>query len=301
MVSREESHGSPFIPKIAYKTFFQNNNPSNFYIEFEKDDSLFFYEFSIKENVILKENLSTKDISPDSRKLKIFSRDNKRFMLNKKYFKNISPKIFPNIREDISLIAFIKRSPFSVEVIDQVYEYFSNFRTNINERGEINSNFKKQLTLNDYLKDPKLKKTAEEFIANFDIGLKGFNIEQLDKERGTQSLFLSLAHILSALKSRDSIVILDEIESGFHPEALNKLITYFINENEGKKVQMIFSSHYFGFMNKLDMHQIFLVDKNDKGESSVCRLNKIDDIRPDENFSAKYMSGAYGSFPKIRL
>jgi hypothetical protein len=54
-------------------------------------------------------------------------------------------------------------------------------------------------------------------------------------------------------------------------------------------------------MNKLDMHQIFLTQKNDDGESLVYRLNDIEGIRTDENFLAKYMTGAYGAFPKIRI
>jgi len=97
------------------------------------------------------------------------------------------------------------------------------------------------------------------------------------------------------------VVIVDEIESGFHPEALNKLISYFIDMNKEKTTQIIFSSHSLGFMNKLDMHQIFLVEKKAKCESSVYRLNQVKDIRPDENFLAKYMAGSYGAFPKIRV
>lgn len=54
-------------------------------------------------------------------------------------------------------------------------------------------------------------------------------------------------------------------------------------------------------MNKLDMHQIFLIEKNKNGASSTYRLNEIEGIRSDENFLAKYMSGSYGAFPKIRI
>jgi len=120
------------------------------------------------------------------------------------------------------------------------------------------------------------------------------------ESRGTQSLFFTMANILSALK-HNNIIIIDEIESGFHPEALNKLIGYFIDENKDKKTQLIFSSHSLGFMNKLDMHQIYLTEKNGKSESSLFRLNKVKGVRPDENFLSKYMAGSYGAFPKIRV
>lgn len=324
---RKINDESPFITDIAYKTFFNNDEPSNFYIEFEKDDSIFFYDFSIKNNVILRESLCAKKIKKGSREIEVFSRELSVIKkLNNDYFKNISKDAFPKIREDVSFIAFIKKSAFSVDIINVVYSYFSEFRTNINEGGEINPVWHQFKTLDMYLKDSNLKKEMENFICYFDVGLDGFEIKKEIKEkgfaisvqgihstnkknnklafnyesRGTHALFFTMANILSALKN-DNIVIIDEIECGFHPEALNKLISYFINENKEKNAQLIFSSHSLGFMNKLDMHQIFLVEKNGNSESGVFRLNQIKGIRPDENFLSKYMTGSYGAFPKIRV
>ena len=109
-----------------------------------------------------------------------------------------------------------------------------------------------------------------------------------------------MASILYALK-HNSVVVIDEIETGLHPEAINKLLLYFIDQNKEGKAQLIFSSHYLGFMSRLDMHQIYLTDKNKKGESRVIRLNEVEGVRSDENFYSKYMTGVYGSFPKIRI
>ena len=49
------------------------------------------------------------------------------------------------------------------------------------------------------------------------------------------------------------------------------------------------------------MHQMYLVEKNNNSESHVYRLNQIKGIRSDDNFLSKYMTGAYGAFPKIRV
>ncbi len=54
-------------------------------------------------------------------------------------------------------------------------------------------------------------------------------------------------------------------------------------------------------MNKLDMHQIYLTEKNNDGESIVKRLNKIDGVRSDDNFLNKYLAGKYGAFPNIKI
>jgi len=327
-VCRNVNNESSAVLDIAYKTFFNNNKPSNFSIEFENDDSVFFYDFSIKKNIILKESLYVKKIEKRSKKIEIFSRQSNIIkVLNEDYFKNISIDAFPKIREDISLITFIKKSAYSVDIINNIYDYFLKFKTNINEKGEINPIGHQFKTLDIYLKDLSLKKEMENFICNFGVGLDGFKIKKKTEEksftisvqgihstktnnkldfnyesRGTRSLFFAMANILSALKN-NSVVIVDEIESGFHPEALSKLISYFIDENEKGKAQIIFSSHSLGFMNKLDMHQIYLVEKDNKSRSFVYRLNQVEgvSVRPDENFLAKYMTGAYGAFPKIRV
>lgn len=326
-VCRKIDDSSPLIPEIAYKTFFNNNEPSNFYIEFENNNSIFFYEFIIEKNKIIEETLHVKKLQKRARNIEVFSRQSNIIkILNSDYFKNISIDALPKIREDVSFIAFIKHSQYNVDTINNVYNYFLGFKTNINEKGQINHLAHQIKTLNIYLEDPNLKKDVENFICRFDVGLNGFEIKKEKKDKGfsisvqgihsakgknnkldfsyessgTRSLFFAMANILSALKN-NNIVIMDEIETGFHPEALNKIISYFIDEDKDKKAQMIFSSHSLGFMNKLDMHQIFLSEKNESGESTIYRLNEVKDIRPDENFLAKYMAGSYGAFPKIRV
>ncbi|OIP95368.1 hypothetical protein AUK40_06065 [Candidatus Wirthbacteria bacterium CG2_30_54_11] len=326
-VCREINDDSALVNEIAKKTFFNNADPSSFSIEFENSGSIYFYDFSLQEKIIINESLFVQKIQKGARKEELFTRQATSIIrINKEYFKNLTEDAFPKVREDVSFIAFIKKSTYSIDIINSVYDYFSGFKTNINERGGINQLPHQINTLQMYLRSPDLKQKVENFICRFDIGLHGFEIKKQIQENGissisvkgihaakgnnkldfnyestgTQSLFFAMANILSALNN-NNIVIIDEIEFGLHPEALNKLIGYFIDENKNKKSQFIFSSNSLGFMNKLDMHQIYLVDKKTKGSSSVLRLNKVPNIRPDENFLAKYLSGAYGAFPKIRV
>ena len=321
--SKDESAGAL---NIAYKTFFNNKKSSDFHIEFETSNTIFFYEFRVKENAIQKETLSLKNTSKGSKLIEIFSR-NKNIIehLHKDHIQKFPMEFLKNIRADVSLIAFLK-AHYNIEIVNKIYNYFEGFKTNINENGIINNYVHQLNSLELYLKDPELKKLMEDFIRNFDIGLKGFIIKKEPKDqkmlisvkgihktkeenntldliyesRGTQSLFFTLANLLSGLKN-NNVIIIDEIESGFHPEALNKIISYFIDENEKKHAQIIFSSHSLGFMNKLDMHQLYLVEKNADSEGLVYRLNQIEGIRSDDNFLSKYMTGAYGAFPKIRI
>ena len=314
----------------AFKTFFNNDKVSDFYIEFEKNNFIYFYDFSIKDNIIISERLSLKEIKKNARQNEVFVReDEKSYHLNKKFFVDFPEKSLKNIRPDMSFVAFIK-SNYNVEIINNVYKYFNSFKTNINEKGEMNNSLYKFRILDLYIKDKKLKEKMDNFIRHFDIGLNSLDIKKkiinikneqktqisiqgihntkgddkkLDfdyESRGTRSLFFTLANVLYALKN-NNVVIIDEIETGLHPEALNKIINYFIDENEKGQAQLLFSSHSLGFMNKLDMHQIFLVEKNDNCQSFTYRLNQVDTVRTDDNFLSKYMTGAYGAFPKIRV
>jgi hypothetical protein len=332
-VCRKIKEDSSAIPDIAYKTFFNNNDVSSFCVEFEHKKAIYYYNFSIKKNsaikdsTILSESLYVKKILKGSKKMNIFTREGSVIKkLNPVYFKHLSNRSLPKIRKDVSFIAFIKQSAYSVDIINSVYDYFLGYRTNINERGQLNNHGHQCGTLEHFLDDGELKSAVEDFVRKFDVGLLGIEIKKgtddgghsvsargihstksknnkLDfdyESSGTRALFNTMAKIINALKN-SNVVVFDEIETGLHPEALNKLISYFIDENKDKNAQLIFSSHSLGFMNKLDMHQIFLVEKNKNGESSAFRLNEVDGIRPDENFTAKYMSGAYGAFPRIEV
>ncbi len=323
-VSRKDDLNSNF--NIAFKTFFEKQKTSRFYIEFELQDKLFFYQFSIKKDQIIKEDLTFRLIKKYSRELVLFSRDkNGVKSVDKDYISGLSLKLLSKLRPDISLIAFLN-SVYEFEIISQIYNYFSRFKTNINEKGEIN-NLKYQInSLNLYLADNEIRKKANQLIKNFDVGLDGFEIKknkESDKivisaygkhnvdgaiiplglryeSRGTQLLLFTLVRILYALKHQTYVVI-DELEYGLHPDAVNKLLSYFIDEAADKAVQLFFSSHSLGFFNILDQHQIYLVEKNKNCESQMYRLNQVEGIRSDDNFLAKYLSGAYGAFPQIRI
>ncbi len=313
-------------PDVAFKTFFSNDKPSDFYIEFQSVNQIFYYSCTIEKNIIKKEELRVKKMTPYAKETEVFTRKpNNAIELNKTFFDTFPQKFLSKIRPDISIVAFLK-SHYDIDTINEIYNYFAGFKTNINEKGAINHMGHQFQALELYLKDEELKKEMEQFVRDFDLGLSGFEIikeiknntvtidvkgihktgskeSRLDfdyESRGTRSLFFALGNILSSLKN-NNVIIIDEFESGFHPEALNKLISYFIDRNERGSAQLLFSSHSLDFMNKLDMHQTYLVDKDDRCKSFLYRLNEVENIRSDENFLAKYMTGAYGSFPKIRV
>lgn len=311
---------------IAYKNFFNNKQKSDFFIEFELENKLFTYEFSLKENKVIKEELQYKNLEKYSRVVLVFERDDSGIKyLNEDLFSGFNKKFLDNIRPDICSIAFF-RSNYDLKIINLVYNYFLHLKTNIDERGNINNKRHQLTSLRLYLDDPEIKNEMNRVIKNFDVGISKFDIREKKEEdklligasgfhdineetiglsldyesRGTQSLFFNLARIIYAIKNNTG-VILDEFEYGLHPEALNKLISYFLDESAGSTSQLFFASHSLSFMNSLEANQIFLVEKDKYCQSTLYSLNSVKGIRSDENFLAKYMSGAYGAFPKIRI
>lgn len=306
---------------LAFKTYaFCKQQPSKFYIEFETDKKLYFYTLEAAPDRVISEVLEAKLLAKSARKYLIFNRIGNEVEVNKKIVSGVTKKSLSTIRDDISVVAFLK-SGFNVGEINEVSDYFQGFRTNINEVGYVRSPEDRIDTAAEaYNKFPELKEAMEDIIVNFDLGIESFSIKKNDESlsvsakhkvdnkiyelpmdyesRGTKSLFVELLFIVISILE-GTVLALDEIESGLHPQAVDKLIQYVVDSFSEEKKQFIFTSHSLNFMKRYDPQQIFLVEKKEN-ESEVFRLDELD-IRPDENFYAKYMSGTYGAFPKIRV
>lgn len=306
---------------LVFKPYvFCTEEPSSFSIEFETEHKLYSYTLEATKNEVLKEVLEAKKLEKGSRKYEVFSRTRDSIVLNKKVVQGVTAKSLSTIRGDVSVVAFLKAS-YDIGEINEISNYLQRFRTNIDEEGTVPTPEERiDYTADKYSRFPKLKESMEEFIRDFDLGIDGFTIKKNEdshvvsarhtvngkkyelpinyESRGTKSLFVELLYILNSISS-GSVLALDEIESGLHPQAVDKLIQHIVDSFSDSKKQFIFSSHSLNYMKKLDPQQMFLVEKNEN-MSQVFRLDTLD-IRTDENFYAKYMSGSYGAFPKIRV
>ena len=275
----------------GYKTFFSNNDDSKFNVEFEINGDLYFYNLILNNNRIVEEKLLEKKNVKHAQVKEVFVRKgNVAEYLHEDYFKGTPDDFLGPIRDDVSLIAFA-HGKYKIEIINKIFDFFSKIYVNINEFGLLNTPVHNVKSIEVYLNDNSLKEQMEDFVRRFDMGLDGFRfkkdissnneanysiagIHKTEKEnskdldfiyesQGTRTLLFILAPIFSALKN-NGIVILDEIETGLHPEAVKKIVDFFIDENEKGKAQLIFSSHSLDFMKKFDMQQIFLTSKNSR-------------------------------------
>ena len=248
-----------------------------------------------------------------------------------------SPKLKINLK-DLKRFKERKRVSVLSSLVQLGYidslDFFENSHSNVDRRGMLgNLNFNNQFDLSSHLnEDRELLSRLSGFIKEVDLGVDSFGFRELvlknkseedsnkyqileaihkstkgefklnvfEESNGTQQSILLLTKILPILNI-GGLVIVDEIEAGLHPYVARKIVSLFEKkETNPQNAQLIFSTHQHMLLNDRTKTQIFLVEKDaDSFESEIYRLDDVEDVRNDENYFQKYITGVYGATPKI--
>lgn len=132
---------------------------------------------------------------------------------------------------------------------------------------------------------------------------KHVNIEErfsfFDESEGTKLIFSLIATLLCSDNS-DRTFFIDEIERSSHPLVVRQIIRDFQKGNKGNKSQLIFTSHLNSLMDDvLKRDEIYFVEKDDYGASSVRSLQLYKSRNRREDIADKYLEGRYGALPNI--
>ena len=126
----------------------------------------------------------------------------------------------------------------------------------------------------------------------------------LDSEAsGVRKLFNLAGPVLDAL-DRGSTLVLDEVNLGLHPHAVECLISMFCDrETNTKRAQVIFTSNNPAALNLIfaERDQVWLMEMKD--EDQAARLKSLPYLEGSEglvNFMYDYLQGQYGAIPNIR-
>lgn len=126
---------------------------------------------------------------------------------------------------------------------------------------------------------------------------------QENESDGTKKLFDIAGLILHAFSINTSgLIVLDEIDSNFHPSLLIKLVGLFNNPEINKtNTQLLFTSHDTNLMNPTIMRrdQFYLTEKDDSESTKLYSLSDLKGIRNDADFAKHYLAGFYGSLPVL--
>ena len=121
---------------------------------------------------------------------------------------------------------------------------------------------------------------------------------------GNKKIFDLAGVLLMAFISEDDpfLIVIDEIDSNFHPSLLIKLIEMFndpkINKNNS---QLLFTSHDTNLMSPSIMRrdQFYFAEKQEDESTRLYSLADLRGIRNDADFAKQYLAGYYGALPVL--
>lgn len=134
---------------------------------------------------------------------------------------------------------------------------------------------------------------------NLDIKLNLANNES----EGTQKLFDIAGTLIRGFNMPSGgFMIIDEIDSNFHPALLIKMIALFndpaVNVNN---TQLLFTSHDTNLMSPSIMRrdQFFFTEKDESEATRLYSLADLKGIRNDADFAKQYLAGFFGAVPVL--
>ncbi len=131
------------------------------------------------------------------------------------------------------------------------------------------------------------------------IDTVAFDLETQESE-GTKKLINMLGPLYDTLQN-GLVLIIDELDSRFHPLLTMKIIEFFHGNNLYNS-QLVFTSHDTTLLKKniFRRDQIFFTEKN-KGETDLYSMVEYKEhhVRKDATFDKDYLVGKYGAIPVL--
>lgn len=120
------------------------------------------------------------------------------------------------------------------------------------------------------------------------------------ESRGT----IRLIHLLPAfinISLENIVLVMDEIETSFHPLLTSFLLKFIFKNNKDSNGQLIFSTHMSSLLdlNTFRQDEIWFFDKKESQESVISPLSEFK-VRFDLDIQRKYLEGKLGSIPCLK-
>ena len=141
------------------------------------------------------------------------------------------------------------------------------------------------------------------FIKNFNGENVKLNLKY-NESAGTQKIFDLIGLLLFTFSfNRSPFVILDEIDSHFHPALLINLVKMFNNPEINKSnSQLLFTSHDTNLLSPKIMRrdQFYFSEKTLNNSTKIYSLADLKGIRNTADFAKDYLAGHYGGLPVLQ-
>ena len=311
------------------------NVPSEYKIQFIKNDVRYVYSFSLKNALVFEEYLY---YFPNGRQTKIFERDEVDFTAGDKFrgkFDTCRDVLKPN-----RLLLSCAANFSSVDEVAKVFNFFDNDL--VIYRNDRNLKWL-DYSLNKIRENEKIKKMVLLFLKKMDTGIKDIeditdqaldiNTLSPDLSDDFKNFLISSSMMLNAkikynkfttdlraeesfgikkiielicpiidILLNDKTLFCDELENSLHEAIAYNIVELFNKSGEGFSAQIFFTTHD---TNMLDLKlfrrdQIWFteLDPENRG-TDLYSLAEIRNVRKEENVSKGYISGKYGAIPML--
>jgi len=131
------------------------------------------------------------------------------------------------------------------------------------------------------------------------IGQVAFDLKA-DESAGTRQFFALAGPFLHTLW-RGAVLLVDELDAHLHPLLTRQLVALFNSSANRKNAQLIFATHDQGLLDqkRIRRDQVWFVEKDGIGASSLFCLDEIKGVRKDANFEKEYLLGQFGGVPRV--
>jgi len=121
-----------------------------------------------------------------------------------------------------------------------------------------------------------------------------------EESAGTRQFFAFAGPFLHTLRE-GSVLVVDELDARLHPLLTRQLVALFNSSTNVRNAQLIFATHDQGLLDqrRVRRDQIWFVEKDQRGASTLFCLEELTGVRKDANFEKEYLLGQFGGVPHV--
>ncbi|MEI8295530.1 MAG: AAA family ATPase [Alphaproteobacteria bacterium] len=304
------------------------NAPSTFVITFIHNKILYEYRFSLGPSNKIEEERLIEFLDQDEHIVfeRTFNKSTQEYDWNFPHLEGNWTTWKESTRQDALFLTIAYQ--LNSKQLAPVFEWFHKFLVvSISGTASLNPS----MTI-DMLKEPESKEILLSFIQEADFGVTDLEINRdsvalgttpkitfshfsddenystldlTEESHGTQRFFQIAGAWKNVIKHGVTLLV-DEIESSFHPQLVRFLIKKFHSEENSKNAQLVFTTHSTELLDEelLRRDQIWFVEKerfDEPNQIDMSKLYPLSDFKPrdGESLQQKYLQGRFGALPII--
>lgn len=309
--------------------------PSEYSIQFVRNDIRYAYGFSVKQNLIEDEYLY---YFPKGRQVKVFERSGMEIKPGDRY-KNVFD-VSISILKANRLFLSCAANYSNVKEIEEAFLFFNSdivvYNPEINNWTEYSidlmqknerirkvfvdilqalgtgakdvkvklekvkpADLPQELQLPDALKN--LMGNQEANLVEAKVVYDQFEVDLMTEESaGVKRLFQVMCPMIDILNN-GKILICDELEANLHEAVIYQIVQLFQYYKKDKFAQLIFSTHDTSLLDTdlFRRDQVWFTQLNKERATDLYSLVEIKNVRKSENLEKGYVSGKYGAIPML--